>query len=548
MEILEIRDLTFAYPGSGEIIKNMDLSVSAGEFVTVFGATGSGKSTFLRLLKKEIAPVGDQSGEILFKGERQIRDSENGVAGRIGFVAQSPEEQIVTESVWHELAFGLENLSVPAPEIKRRIAETAAFFGIEPWYEKKTSDLSGGQKQLLNLASVMVTAPELLVLDEPTAQLDPVSASEFISVLKKINTELSVTVIISEHRLEDLVGISDRLVVMKKGGRPGSAAPSEIGDLIADMPELTDYMPAPVRLFRALGNHGPAPLNIVSGRKYIRDNYDNRIRSLETSADEGHSVPREKALEFSGVFFSYGRDSKDVLRNLSFYAEKGEALFLLGGNGSGKTTAMCAAAGILRPYSGKIKIFGKNIKDYKGDALYDRCVSMLPQEPETLFLRSTVLDELKDCGLSGDDEGLPFDLTDLYGRHPYDLSGGEKQLLAITKVLSRKPRILLMDEPTKGLDVSFRKMMEELIRKLKADGVTVVVITHDTEFAAECADRCVMFFRGEAVCCEPPSGFFLKNSFYTTSARKMTEGHYDGIVTVREAEEICRINGKKQGE
>ena len=546
--MLEIRDLTFAYPGGGEIIRNMDLSVPAGEFVTVFGATGSGKSTFLRLLKKELAPVGDLSGEILFRGERQIRDSAEGDAGRIGFVAQSPEEQIVTESVWHELAFGLENMSVPAPEIKRRIAETAAFFGIEPWYEKKTSDLSGGQKQLLNLASVMVTSPELLILDEPTAQMDPVSASEFISVLRKINTELSVTVIISEHRLEELIGISDRLVVMKKGGRPVSAAPSEIGDLIADMPELSDYMPAPVRLFRALGDHGAAPLNIVTGRKYIRDTYGNSIRSLDASSGGDASGTRGTALEFSGVFFSYGRDSKDVLRNLSFSAEKGEALFLLGGNGSGKTTAMCAAAGILRPYSGKIRIFGKNIKEYKGDSLYDSCVSMLPQEPETLFLRSTVLDELRDCGLSGNEEDLPFDLTELYGRHPYDLSGGEKQLLAITKVLSRKPKILLMDEPTKGLDVSFRRKIEDLVRVLKAKGVTVVVITHDTEFAAECADRCVMFFRGEAVCCEPPSGFFLKNSFYTTSARKMTDGYYDGIVTLREAEEICRINGKKQGD
>ena len=541
MEIFNIKNLNFTYPLCHEnAVDNVSFTVKKGEFITLCGATGSGKSTLLRLLKPELAPLGEQNGEVYFKSRpiNELKTVQS--AAEIGFVMQRPEQQAVTDKVWHELCFGLENMNIPKAEIARRVAETAAFFGIEDWYEKSVSDLSGGQKQLLNLAAVTVMQPEVIILDEPTAQLDPIAASNFIFALKKLNRELSLTVIIAEHRLEEVIPLSDRLLVMEKGRLLYCDTPLEVVKRADDLPQLTLAMPAAARLYRMTGKIGEAPLDVRGGRDYIESNFKNNLRALPCGEYRRSDIP---ALEFKNAYFRYGRDLPDVLCGLELTVYKGEIFCILGGNGSGKTTLLSAAAGNIRLYGGSIKIFGKDIKKYKNMSLYKACVSMLPQDVQMVFLKNTVGEELGDVKLQA--EMLPYDLSHLYSRHPYDLSGGEQQLVALAKALASKPSILLMDEPTKGLDAAAKLKLTDVIKRLKADGITVVAVTHDAEFAAMCADRCALFFRGNVVSSGVPSEFFSQNRFYTTAASRMTSGYYDGAVTVETAAELCIKNGRK---
>lgn len=541
MEIFNIKNLNFTYPLCHEnAVDNVSFTVKKGEFITLCGATGSGKSTLLRLLKPELAPLGEQSGAVYYKSRpiNELKTVQS--AAEIGFVMQRPEQQAVTDKVWHELCFGLENMNIPKAEIARRVAETASFFGIEDWYEKSVSDLSGGQKQLLNLAAVTVMQPEVIILDEPTAQLDPIAASNFISAVKKLNRELSLTVIIAEHRLEEVIPLSDRLLVMEKGRLLYCDTPLEVVKRADDLPQLTLAMPAAARLYRMTGKIGEAPLDVRGGRDYIESNFKNNLRALPCSEYRCSDIP---ALEFKNAYFRYGRDLPDVLCGLELTVYKGEIFCILGGNGSGKTTLLSAAAGNIRLYGGSIKIFGKDIKKYKNMSLYKACVSVLPQDVQTVFLKNTVGEELCDAKLQA--EMLPYDLSHLYSRHPYDLSGGEQQLVALAKALASRPSILLMDEPTKGLDAAAKLRLTDVIKRLKADGITVVTVTHDAEFAAMCADRCALFFRGNIVSSGVPSEFFSQNRFYTTAASRMTSGYYVGAVTVETAAELCLKNGRK---
>ncbi len=543
MDLLEVEDLTFTYPQcAAPAVRNVTFRAEKGSFSVLCGATGSGKSTLLRLLKRELVPLGEKSGRVLLRGEDVDGGEEGASARSVGFVMQNPEQQIVTDKVWHELAFGLENLNTPPDEIARRVAEMAGYFGIESWYEKNVSELSGGQKQLLNLASVMVMDPEILILDEPTAQLDPIAASDFIATLKKLNADLSLTVLVAEHRLEELIPACDQLLVMEDGMLIGNGAPREVIRDLGGREELMLAMPAASRLYRSLGMDGPCPLNVREGRRMIEEGFENRVRSLP---EKNAPAAGEPALEFRDVWFRYERDLPDVLRGLNFTVCRNEIFCILGGNGSGKTTSLGCAAAVLKPYAGEIRVFGKKLKEYRNQSLYRDCLALLPQDVQTVFLRSTVREELEDAGAVVSD--LPFDLEPLYDKHPYDCSGGEQQLVALAKALATKPKLLLMDEPTKGLDAGKKRDVAGILRRLKESGVTVAVVTHDVEFAAVCADRCAMFFRGGVVSVGRPDAFFSGNSFYTTAAARMSKGIYDRAVTVEDLSALCRLNGRKGG-
>lgn len=484
------------------------------------------------------------SGSVYYCGRPVAELSGRESAAAIGYVMQNPEQQIVTDKVWHELAFGLENLGTPRDVIARRIAETASWLGIGELYDRSAAELSGGQKQLVNLAAVLVMQPELLILDEPTAQLDPIAASGFMNAVGRLNREHGMTILMVEHRLEEAVPMCSRLMVMDGGRLIYSGEPGSVIRQLGSRPEIMCGMPAAARLSAVLGSdtdNAPVPLTVREGRELV-GRYRNDVKKLP---DNGYSyqIPDTPALEMKDVYFRYSRSSPDVLRGVGLSVGVGEIFCILGGNGSGKTTTLMAAAGLIKPYSGVIRVFGRKLKEYKNQSLYRNCLAMLPQDVQTVFLRNTVREELDDAGIKP--EELPFDLTGLLDMHPYDLSGGEQQLAALAKVLAQKPGILLLDEPTKGLDAAAKLRISGVIRDLKKSGMTVIAVTHDVEFAAGLADRCALFFAGEAVFSGTPHEFFPENSFYTTAAVRITRGQFTGAVTVDEAAELCRINGLK---
>ncbi len=541
MELVSVGHLSFTYPQCTQpAVQDVSFSVQRGEFIAVCGATGSGKSTLLRMLKRELTPLGECTGTVRFGGTPLAELTARDAAAKIGFVMQKPEQQIVTDKVWHELAFGLENLGVPQPVIARRIAEMASYFGIESWYEKDVSELSGGQKQLLNLAAVMVMQPELLILDEPTAQLDPIAASDFIATVKRLCEELSLTVIMVEHRLEEVIPLCDKLMVLEQGWLTQFDAPRAVITKLHNKPELLCAMPAAARLCAALSVTDACPLTVREGRAFLESHYKNDARKLPLPHD---AVCQTPALEFRNVYFRYERSLPDVLLDLQLTICEREIFCILGGNGSGKTTALSAAAGLLAPHSGSIRVFGKKLTDYRNQSLYRNCIAVLPQDVQTVFLKNTVREELAECGDAADT--LPFDIRHLYDKHPYDLSGGEQQLAALAKVLAQKPRLLLLDEPTKGLDAHAKLRFIRILKALKAKGMTIVIVTHDVELAALCADRCAMFFRGSVVSVDAPNHFFSENSFYTTAVSRMTRGFFENAVTVEDAAALCRRNGMR---
>lgn len=541
MEILDIKSLSFEYPSAGsKAINDVSFTVEEGDFVALCGATGSGKSTLLRMLKRELRPNGALTGKVMIDGRDAGAFTPAESALEVGFVMQQPEQQIVCDKVWHELAFGLENLCVPQDEIRRRVAETACYFGLDGLFDKETSLLSGGQKQLLNLASVCVMQPRILVLDEPTSQLDPVSATQFLSTVRRMNRELAMTVIICEHRLEEVLPAANKVIVLQNGAKIFEGGARDAALRFA--PDAECDMPVPARVFARTGGTGECPLDAFEGKKYVTKSFKNEKTAVELPPRASAEKPD---LEFSHVFFRYGKNLPDALFDFELKVFPGEHTCLLGGNGSGKTTALCAAAGLRKIYDGKIKVLGKNINDYKNGALYRDCVAMLPQDVQTAFLRMTVREELKDSGVVP--EELPFDLTKLLDRHPYDLSGGEMQLVALAKALACKPRILLLDEPTKGLDASFKEKLIKIIKDLCAQGKTVLTVTHDVEFAAESADRCALLFGGSVAAQGAKHEFFRGNAYYTTSACRMTRGFFENAITADEVCALCAENGRKEG-
>lgn len=559
MALLEIKNLSFSYPESGKkALDGVSLSVSEGEFVLLCGESGCGKTTLLSIIKRQMRPEGNLSGEILYKGENIDSLSERESVTDFGYVYQSPEKQIVTDKVWHELAFGPESIGMNTQSIRRRAAEISGFFGISKWYRKDTASLSGGQKQLLNLASVMVTDPKVLLLDEPTSQLDPIAASEFIATLRKINDEIGVTIILVEHRLEELFSKVDRVVMMSEGKVVVDSRPQELGkhyDEIEKLP-MKYGLPAAMKIARGIGRTDVTPLSVKDGKRLIEE----YLSDCGAFADSGEKKPsedeRETVIEISEGFFRYERELPDVLCGMDLRVKKNEFLCILGENGAGKTTALRILGGNRRLYRGKYRLWGKKISEYSTDKLYRRNVSFLPQNPQLLFVKNTLesdlLEATKAMGLNENEgkekiaaitEKLGIDA--LLDSHPFDLSGGEQQKAAFAKILLMESRILLLDEPTKGIDAYSKKILGEMLKGLQKEGITIVMVTHDVEFAAEYADRCAMFFDGQIVSSAPPEEFFSENSYYTTSASRISRGFFGGAVTA--AEVIEKLRGIKRG-
>ena len=547
MAHFQIKDLTFAYPTAKgkKTLDGVNLNIEKGEYIVLCGASGSGKTTLLRQLKSVLTPYGERTGEILFNGTPLEQVSQLEQSAKIGYVMQNPEEQIVTDKVWHELAFGLESLGCDQKTMRARVAEMACYFGIADWFHKDVATLSGGQKQLLNLASIMAMQPEVLILDEPTSQLDPLAASDCLNTVRKINRELGTTVIITEHRLEDIFPYADRAIVMEAGRVIAHDTPRTIGKLLYEQKaDMFAAMPTPVRVFYGVEGVGDCPLTVREGRTWLSQNYPApKINQLpaETLAEKVENP----ALSLKELWFRYEKDSPDVLRGVSAEVPVGSLYAIVGGNGAGKSTALKAICGICKPYRGKVKVFGKPVEKYKTGELFGGCLAMLPQDPKSLFVKKTVREDLAE--MTRDEQKVAeiatiCEIEHLLDSHPYDLSGGEQQRSALAKVLLTEPKLLLLDEPTKGIDNFFKEKLAKILCKLKQQGVTIVMVSHDVEFCAKYGDMVSMFFDGQILTTDTPRRFFGNNSFYTTAAGRMSRHVFSMAITAEDVAELCRQN------
>ena len=548
MAHFHIQNLTFQYPTASQpTLADVSLEIGRGEYVLLCGQSGSGKTTLLRHLKSVLTPHGQRSGQILLNGIPLSQLDFKTQAGKIGFVMQNPDDQIVTDKVWHELAFGLESLGVAPETMRLRVAEMASFFGIQSWFHRDVATLSGGQKQLLNLASIMAMQPEVLILDEPTSQLDPIAAADFLNTVRKINIELGTTIIITEHRLEDIYANADRVVVMDRGTILANGTPRQIGSqLYAMNHRLFSALPAPVRVYYQAKGEGTCPLTVREGRAWLTSALvKSAITVTEPEAEPIIPKITDPAMKITSAWFRYEKDSPDILRDVSFSIPKGKMFAIVGGNGSGKSTTLKVLCGICKPYRGKVEVLGKPIHAYKNGSLYQDCVSMLPQDPKSLFVKSTLGEDLWEmCHDEAKVQRIASlcAVDHLLSSHPHDLSGGEQQRGALAKVLLRSPKILLLDEPTKGVDSFFKIQFAKLLEKLKADGITIVMVSHDVEFCAEYADLVGMFFDGQLITTDTPGRFFGQNSFYTTAANRMSRCVFRNAVTASQVADLYRKN------
>ena len=548
MARFEIEDLSFSYASAkGKLsLDRVSFSVAQGEYLVLCGRSGSGKTTLLKQLKPVLAPAGKKSGRVLFGGTDVRELSERDQAAKIGYVMQNPDDQIVTDKVWHELAFGLESLGCDQKTMRARVAEMACYFGIQDWFHRDVVNLSGGQKQLLNLASIMAMQPEVLILDEPTSQLDPIAASDFLNTVRKINLELGTTVIITEHRLEDIFPHADRAVVMEEGRVIADDVPRNIGRLLFEQnsPMFT-AMPTPVRVFYGAGAEGTCPLTVRDGRTWLSETFPQGAETKSLPEKPNPVENNEPALSMKELWFRYERNSPDIMRGVSAEVPTGSLYAIVGGNGAGKSTTLKAICGINRPYRGKIRIFGKPVEKYKSAELFSHCLSMLPQDPKSLFVKKTVREDLEEMNKDKDRVAQIAELcqiTPLLDSHPYDLSGGEQQRSALAKVLLTEPRLLLLDEPTKGIDSFFKETFAGILAELKAKGLTIVMVSHDVEFCARYADMVSMFFDGQILTTDSPRRFFGGNSFYTTAANRMSRHVFSQAVTAENVIELYRLN------
>lgn len=528
MEILSCENVAFKYIESTDYaISDCTFSVKKGEKIMLCGASGSGKSTLLRLLKRELSPRGELSGNITLMGKDRIELSDRESAEKIGFVMQSPDSQTVCDKVSAELAFGLESFGVKSGEIQSRVGEMAAFFGIEPLYDRDISTLSGGQKQLVALCSVMATDPDILLLDEPTAQLDPIAARELLGILDRLNKEMGVTIIIAEHDPEELFDSCDKILYLAKGKTEFFGTPALTAKYFVEN-ALEGFLPETAKAFARLCDD--LPLNVRQGRAKLEKL---GVTDIPKQAVNDTERAEPYALQCKNLWQRYEKDSPDILKGCDLGIRKGECYGLLGSNGGGKSTLLRVICGLCKPYMGTVSLFGKKQKAYKNGSLFREMLAFLPQEPVTMFVKESVREDLLQSGdkVTVENVSQRMGIEHLLDRHPWDLSGGEIQKCAFGKILLADPKIIVLDECTKGMDSFAKKALGDILLDLKDEGRTILLVTHDLEFAAQYCDRCGLLFDGKIVAEDNAVEFFSQNRFYTTAAARLTRGFFSGAVT-----------------
>ncbi|MCD9022657.1 ABC transporter ATP-binding protein [Cohnella silvisoli] len=555
----ELQKVTFTYPEETlPALSELSLSVPSGEFVVLCGPSGSGKSTLLRLLKREVSPGGRMSGVIMLD-QLPIQDwPARELAGLVGLVMQNPDNQLVVDTVEHELAFGLENFGLGREAMRRRMAEMAGFFGLEPLLDRKTDELSGGQKQTVNLAAVLMLQPRVLLLDEPLAQLDPLAARELLGMIKRLNEEWGITVIMSEHRIDDLLPLADRVVRMELGriAFNGNARDyvleawdHEGEDWVSSLPSVTRWALEQLPPSSQLHSDEP-PLTVKETRNWLSradmepklasETLDHKTRNATVSQQYRHSTTPSPAsdptpastkplLAADGLFYAYDKHSPAVLKGLEWQIRHGDWAVLFGGNGSGKSTLLQLLAGLRLPQRGAVHWEGTPFARMSSKERFS-AIGYLAQNPLLHYAYDSLSEDLLQAANRAEAEDPKqeveqmaerFGLTHLLSRHPHDMSGGEQQLGALAITLLGKPRLLLLDEPTKGLDPLAKLKLGEHLENIHAQGTTLIIATHDIELAAAYANRCSLLFHGEIVADGEPEQFFQGNLFYATALHRL---------------------------
>ncbi|MGD6803445.1 ABC transporter ATP-binding protein [Rossellomorea aquimaris] len=548
MEILSAHSVSFTYPEAAEkALNNISISVQQGEFVVLCGPSGSGKSTLLRLFKPEIAPHGELEGSLSFQ-TRPMEDLDLRMKAKdLGMVFQDPENQIAMDNVMEELIFGMENLGFTTEQMRKKVAEMVNFFGLNHLLHKRTDELSGGQKQLVNLAAVLLLEPKVLLLDEPTAQLDPIAAKEFIHMLQRLNEEFGITIVIVEHRLDELFTVANRVIMLENGELLHDMAPAGIVQALRNHEIMKSFLPSTALLyleFHVGSITENVPLNVKETRQWLQG----QTIQCREPVDET-SVFQSPILELNEIDFQYDKHTAPVLHNLDLTIYEGEWLAIVGANGTGKSTLLKVIGGILKSQHGWMKFNGKKVKKR-----FPEQVSYLPQNPKVFFIQDTIKKEFdhiaEQHGLAHAEERIQdllekLNIRHLQDRHPYDLSGGELQKAALIGSLLADPKILLIDEPTKGLDPQSKKAFGEIMSVLVKEGLTVVMVTHDIEFAAQHATRCSMLFQGEITVTENTRDFFHENTYYTTVVNRVTRNsNVSPVVTLEEAKRLWHVQSQ----
>jgi len=478
----------------------------------------------------------------------EVRD----LARVVGMVFQDPENQLISESPVSEIAFGLENMGLDRLQMLKRVEEVLASLRLSSLRDKRVSELSGGQKQKVALASVLAMHPQVLVLDEPTSQLDPISAEDFLSTLKSLNDELGLIVLLAEHRVERCFHFADRVVVLDEGkvafeGGPGEMAAWSRGRKYILLPPIT-------RLFLD-GDDSEPPLTVKAGRIKVAALAGTNGHVSEAPADaagapepatrkRGRSKGAAHLVETRDLWHVYG-DGTQALRGIDLEIDAGEFVAVIGENGSGKTTLVKHFNGLLRPSKGEVLLDGKATRDAQVAELARTC-GMLGQNPNTHLIADTTASELEvSLKAMGFDEDLwesmtvealeLLELEPFRDRNPEDLSCGERERVALASVLVYKPRLLVLDEPTRGVDVRTKERLASYLRKYNSEGNTVVLVTHDLEFAAECCTRVLLMGSGRVLADGDKHKVLAESLFFTTQYNKCFRGVADGVVTRDEA-------------
>jgi len=563
VRLIDIQNLIFSYPGDDKpTLNDINLTIDEGEFVLICGPSGCGKTTFIKQLIPSIAPYGTREGVINFC-DKDVEEYEDRILAReIGYVGQNPSSQMITDKVWHELAFGMENLGLSNETMQRRIAEICEFFGMQSWINRSVDSLSGGEMQMVHLAAVMVMEPRVLILDEPIAQLDPLAARNFLDMLNRINTELGTTIIVVEHHLEDVYGMATKVVAMSKAridyvGNPRDVAaklnfksglPTSL--IIARNVEGLGDANSDSCSFGSADDETSLPLTVAEGQRWMakRFAFSDKKRTLHDENKE--ESKRNIVLRMKEIGFAYD-ESKAVLNDCNLDVYEGEIFALMGGNGTGKSTLLSVLCQTLKQAYGTIEVFGKKVKSVKDAPLGYEGMVYLPQDPMALFTEVTVIEELEEAL-----HGLDISVSDKKDRtvkmlsgvgldgyekfHPYDLSFGQQQVLAFAKLLLLEPRIILMDEPTKGLDYDRKIELGNMLNKLTEAGVTILMVSHDIEFCARFASRCAMLHDGRVVSTLPRREFFAGNKFFTTASNRIARRHAPEAILPEEVIAFCR--------